>query len=368
MRLALLVPLLLALALPLEAREVDLTIVAVGDVAMNRTLEKVHPDGILLWGKVSPFSKMTDGIQRYINKKNLNFLNLETTLTDSNDNPPEEKAYNFRSHPNSVKHLLKVGFNLFGFANNHAQDYGAKGIKETRRWLDELGAGEDFWYAGAGEDLDQASDPVVFKFKGLRIAFAAVANGRAATKHRAGVASVHSPDLTLRKLREAKADIRILSMHSGTERKSTPDAVQRNTARRAIDKYKVDLVIGHHPHVVQGVERHGRGLIIYSLGNFMCRGCRDMGSVRELRGERDFGFLARLSLRYDKKARKLTFRKLEALPVYDMHSGPHPFKKQEDADLRIEVLNRLSADLVDGKQPPVVFEADDGKYVHRFKD
>jgi hypothetical protein len=83
--------LLSCLASPLSAREVDLTLVAVGDVAMNRTKEDVHPDGILLWGKLVPFSKLSDGIRKQING-DLNFLNLETTIMAPSRRRPTTSA------------------------------------------------------------------------------------------------------------------------------------------------------------------------------------------------------------------------------------------------------------------------------------
>lgn len=348
------------------AKEVPITLVAVGDVNLNRTRVDVREDGVYLWGKVVPFDKQLKRIAGEING-DINFCNLETTVMDRNDIKPADKAYNFKCHPKAVQAIQDAGFNLFSFANNHAKDYGPEGIKETRKWLTKLGRKKTLHFAGAGKDIDEASEPTVFKVNGVKVAFAAVSNSTRAKAKRAGVASIYKPEAALKKLKAAKADIRILSMHAGEERNSKPVRVQRNLARSAIAKYDVDIVIGHHAHVVQGIEHYRGGLIFYGLGNFAMRGAKNMGSVKEFLYERDFGLLARLKMVWDTKKRSLRFRKLEAVPVYDMHSGPHRFKKDEAAKRRIESLNRFSTSEFLGKgHGGVAFEFVDGNGVYRF--
>ncbi len=350
---------------PLEAREIDLTLVAVGDIGLNRTKVDVHPDGMDLWGKKVPFEKMTKRIDELIDG-DINFCNLETVVTDRNDLPTTKKAYNFRTHPNGVKLLVKIGFNLISIANNHVHDYGAEGITETRKWLKKIGRKGRLHFAGAGKDIDEAAEPAIFKVKGVRVAFAAVSIGTRATSKRSGVVSTHKPEAALKALKKAKADIRILSMHAGKERKLEPVGYQKNLARKAVKDYGVDIVIGHHPHVVQGIERYGDGLILYSLGNFALRGARNMGSVKELRGKGDWGLLVRLGLRWNTRKERLSFRRIQAVPVYDMHSGPHVFKRDDDRAARIKVLNGLSKAFAKN-DPAVAFEEDKkGRFLYEF--
>lgn len=330
------------------AREKPLTLVAVGDVNLNRTRVKVREDGIYLWGKVVPFSTMFEKIKDEFNG-NLNFCNLETTVMDHNDIKHADKAYNFRCHPNAVRQMQSVGFNLMSIANNHLKDYGPEGIKETVKWMRKLGEEHNLWFAGAGEDIDEAAAVSVFKVSGIRIGFAALSISTRATSKRAGVASVYKPEQALKNLKSADVDIRILSMHAGDEKESKPNRTQFHVARTAVKKFGVDIVLGHHAHVVQGIEFYQGGLIFYGLGNFAMRGARNMGSVKEFRGERDFGLLARIHMVWDTRAQKVVFKKLEALPVYDMHSGPHKFKADEQAQVRVEALNRLSSDKYLGK-------------------
>jgi len=354
---------LVCVAFPAQAREKKLKLVAVGDINLNRTRQEVREDGIYLWGKVVSFGAMFEHIKDEIDG-DLNFCNLETTVMDRNDIDHVEKEYNFRSHPNAVRALRKVGFNLLSIANNHMKDYGSEGISETRRWLGELAEEHRFWFAGAGSDLDEASQVAVFKVKGVRVAFGAVSISTPAGKKTAGVASVHSPEPVLKKLKAAKADLKILSMHAGDEKVSKPTGTQTRVARLAVDKYDVDLVLGHHAHVVQGVEFRRDGLIFYGLGNFAMRGAANMGSKKEFQGKRDFGLLVKLDVVYDTKSKKVRFDQVQVFPVYDMHSGPHLFQKDEDAEARVKALNRFSSEkfLGDLKQC-VEFNAEGSKGV-----
>jgi poly-gamma-glutamate synthesis protein (capsule biosynthesis protein) len=342
---------LVSLLLPVAdglARERRVTLVAVGDVNLNRTKQEVREDGVYLWGKVVPFDAMFGKVRKLIDG-DLNFCNLETTVMDNNDAARAEKEYNFRCHPNAVRAIQKVGFNLMSIANNHMIDYGDEGIAQTREWLAKLAEERKLWFAGAGKNLEEASDVTVFKVRGVRIAFGAVSISKAASKKRAGVASVHAAEPVLKKLKAAKADVRILSMHAGDEKESKPVAVQTRVARSAVDKYDVDIVFGHHAHVVQGIERRGDGIIFYGLGNFAMRGARNMGSVGEFKGERDFGLLVKLDFGFNKKRKKFKLHRLEVLPVYDMHSGPHPFAKEAEARIRVESVNRFSTPKYLGK-------------------
>ncbi|GEM_PF-2986619 len=352
------------------AKEKVITLVAVGDVNMNRHREVVKPDGIALWGKLVPFEKQIEKIVKYIDG-DINFLNLETTVMDSNDIKAADKTFVFRCHPNSVRTLAKAGFNLMSIANNHIIDYGEEGMKETLKWMETIAKEQRkgrLWYAGAGMNIEEATEPTLFKVKGVRFAFGAVSISQRATSKRYGVASVHDPELALKKLKAADADVKILSMHAGTEKESKPVSVQLRVAREAIEKYDVDIVLGHHAHVPQGVEFYKGGIIFFGLGNFSMRGARNMG-VAEFRPMRDFGLIGKIEMAWDTKKQSLTFRRVEALPVFDMHSGVHAFSKEEDARVRVEALNKLSDTRHLGKgSGGLVFAFRNGRGVAEFEE
>src|SRR5690606_36728239 len=120
---------------------------------------------------------MTAGIADLIDG-GLNFMNLETVVTDRNDVRPVNKRqrspYLFRTHPRGVAHLLEAGFNLISAANNHSYDYGSEGVRETVKHLTALAEERGARFAGVGPDRDAAPRPALFSHRGARVAFAAI--------------------------------------------------------------------------------------------------------------------------------------------------------------------------------------------------
>lgn len=332
---------LLLFTFPTTAR--DIRIIAVGDVGLNRSRVRVHTDGANVFGKMVPWKAFTKGFRGLL-RGDIKFMNLETVVTDRNDLSPRSKAYNFRTHPNGVVELLRAGFNLVSLANNHAFDFGPTGIRETLKHFSRLKRRHRLNFAGAGKDLAAATKPVIFKVQGRRFAFSAVGigSGAGARRNRPGIAHISQWKRVLQRLKRAKADFKILSVHIGRERDNRPLALQLRIFRSAIQDYGVNLVLGHHAHVVQGVEAYRGGLILYGLGNFMLRGARNMGSLGVLRNTKDFGLLANIRIRWNPKRRRFQFVSIKAIPVYDMHSGAHPFKSVADAHRRIDTLNAIS--------------------------
>jgi hypothetical protein len=143
----------------------------------------------------------------------------------------------------------------------------------------------------------------------------------------------------------------MLSIHYGEEKDVRADGRQLTEYRDAADHDGVDLIVGHHAHVVRGVEvRHGVP-IFYGLGNFMLRGARDMGAEPAFAGCRDYGLLARVHLRRTAPGGRLALRAIEIVPIRDMHRQPAAFADPEQARHRVEVVNVLSARLEDASAP-----------------
>ena len=359
-----------------KKQPVDLRIVVTGDINLNRNRVDVRPDGADVWGNLVPFEKFPMRIEQLIDG-DINFGNIETVISDRNDLPEKDKAFCFKTHPNGIRMLLKKGFNLFSLANNHSFDYGPSGVAQTLKYLRILKQeGYVFHWAGLGRNKAEAIQPAVFTVKGIRVGFTALGIGHSASPNGPGVGhEIHYRE-ALRLLRDADVDLRIISNHDGKEGKSIPIDRQLRVYREAIGNYDVDIVVGHHPHVVQGIERYKEGIIFYSLGNFMIRGAADMGKRPNARGIRDFGLLGRLDLAVEPGG-KHQFRRLEIVPIYDMHQGPHPFDDSAEADLRIDTVNQLSSlasinQNNHGKLPPksnhspLVFKKDYGVGVIEF--
>ncbi len=244
-----------------EAQEVSFY--AVGDVMLGRYIAKT----MTARGSDYPFSKITAALH----SADIVFGNLETAIS-TNDKAKAsfpDKPYNFHASAAAAPALKRAGFQVLSLANNHAMDYGPSALLETRRLLDKEGIAN----FGAGKDLPDARKPAIVTVRNVRFGFLGYGvahSGRVyATAQRAGIAPVRM-DSIRRDIEAARAnvDVLIVSLHWGMEYEKSPSEVQRNEAHQIID-WGADLILGHHPHVMQGMEVYKGKLIAYSLGNFL---------------------------------------------------------------------------------------------------
>lgn len=212
--------------------------------------------------------------------------NLESTLSKSG--APQQGGDSFGADPDVLAGLELAGFDVLSVANNHLGDYGARAIGET---IAELRAG-GFTPVGGGTDLAQARRAAVVERKGVRIGFIAtdsIGETPAATADRPGTNRINAPPRTgpldrralarvaadIRRL-DARVDLVVVLPHWGTQYTNTPERSQRTMAK-AFAEAGADLVVGGHPHWVQGWESVGNTTVIHSLGNFIF----DMDFMRE---------------------------------------------------------------------------------------
>lgn len=256
--------LLFIVVTPVAAQEArnDITLFAVGDIMAGRFIYSIMKSR----GEHYPFEK----IAPLFNKGDIVFGNLESILS-SNNEPPflNDKPHNFFTSPTVAKTLRDSGFTLLNLANNHAMDYGPSAIFETRQSLGRAGI-KTF---GAGKDLDEASLPAIISVKGVRFAFLGygVAHSQRvyAGPDSAGIAQLRLDHIykDIKSVR-SKVDFLIVSFHWGKEYAGFPSERQQRIAHQVIDS-GADMVLGHHPHVLQGIEIYKDKLIAYSLGNFL---------------------------------------------------------------------------------------------------
>lgn len=240
--------------------ENEIRMVAVGDVMLSRSVERT------MIGKKNfkyPFIKTAE----LTSGADITFGNLETPIISGKAVNPSEMV--FRADPRSVVGLKYAGFDVLSLANNHIMNFGKKGLEETVKELDEAG----IKHAGAGIGENNISQGAVMTVKGVRFLFLAFTYNTDIRKDSKGVEyGVSNMDRekmqsAVKKAKE-EADVVIVSMHAGTEYKTKSGAFQQDFAHSAIDA-GADLVIGHHPHVAQEVEKYNGKYIIYSLGNFV---------------------------------------------------------------------------------------------------
>ncbi|MEX2190715.1 MAG: CapA family protein [Bacteroidota bacterium] len=195
-------------------------------------------------------------------------VNLEHPVTTATERV--EKKFNFKMSPAYGAILHDAGVTLVNSANNHVFDYGLRGIEDTMRYLDSLGIP----YTGIGRNLQEARRPVIMEKKGRKIGFLGYYGGGdfAATRDKPGFAPRYTRFIVedVRKLK-SRVDYVVVNFHWGVERAPLPDDWQVALARRVVDA-GADLIIGHHPHVLQGIERYKGAVIAYSLGNFVFGG------------------------------------------------------------------------------------------------
>src|SRR5687768_16464208 len=185
--------------------------------------------------------------------------------------PITEKEFLFRNPPEKVVPALKrAGFDIVSLANNHTLDYGAEGLSDTLAALDQY----EIRHHGAGMNSTEARKPVVFEFpNGQQAGFLAYSctfpEEFWAGLNSAGTAFCHEQHVRsdVARLTEQKVDIIVVSFHWGAERVKELRPYQPLLAHAAIDA-GADLVIGHHPHILQSIEYYRDALILYSLGNF----------------------------------------------------------------------------------------------------
>lgn len=209
---------------------------------------------------------------KWFSEADISMVNLENPLTNAGE--AVEKKFTFRARPDYVEILKDGGVDIVTLANNHIYDFGADGLLNTLNILDQ----RNIHFVGAGRDINEARHPVIFYIKGLRIAYFAYYGTH---KHSDSYpASPDSAGTALRQLPIIKEDILkfrnsvdfiIINFHWGTEKAEVPGEDQVYFAHQVID-YGADVIVGHHPHVLQGIEIYKNKVIAYSLGNFIFGG------------------------------------------------------------------------------------------------
>lgn len=243
----------------------EFTLIAGGDVCFGRELGQ----RLLQDPAYDPFAASASLFAR----ADMRFVNLESQLSDQ-DGETQSKHHPlvFTGPPVGADALARAGIQMVSIANNHMWDYGERAFFETLANLKRAGVA----FAGAGRNHGETYSPVTFTIKGFRVAVLAVTdiwNQGSLARHPArphvAAADENALAVTARKLRaRGDADVILVSYHGGVEYIDHPLPTTRALANRVID-YGADVFLGHHPHVVQGIElRRGRA-IFYSLGNFL---------------------------------------------------------------------------------------------------
>jgi hypothetical protein len=216
-------------------------------------------------------SRKLSNLSQIIKHPDIFIFNLEGVLIESPAKAKECKGFpayqsNFVSNSSFVRHLKLAPITVANLANNHIYDCGTEGIKETKKILDEQGIHS----VGAGQDLQEACEPLSIEFKGKTITFVSynymIRDLVSAGMNRSGAADM---DLCSHDYNQLKnADIIIASIHLGYW---SANVTQRQvTEVQHLFDAGVDIVIGHSPHIPQAIGTTEAGnLAFFSLGNFI---------------------------------------------------------------------------------------------------
>ena len=240
----------------------EITLLFTGDIMLSRGIAgqiKKHQDPRY------PFLKIASTTQ----EADLTFGNLEGPISSRGRN--QGSIYSFRAKPEVIEGLKFAGFDILSLVNNHIWDWGKAALEDTVDILKYAGIET----IGAGKNYKEANKPAIKEINGEKIAILAYTNlypkSLEAAENSAGISSFEIEKIKneIKELKTSQAaDIVIISFHWGEEYQTRSNKTQQNIAHALIDA-GTDLIIGHHPHVVQEVEPYRGGWAAYSLGNFV---------------------------------------------------------------------------------------------------
>ena len=230
-----------------------------GDVMLSRfvgTLARELHDPAYPLRDLAPFLATAD----------IRFVNLESPFSDRGRTI--EHGMVFKAEPEMIQALELARIDIVSTANNHARDCQSYGLEYTLGLL----AAHGIAAVGTGKSAQAAHAGTVLERNGVRFGFLAYTFDQLNGNYRDTDDRIADMDVARMRADVAsiltRADAAIVSMHAGTEYAPRPNSRQIEFAHAAIDA-GATVVVGHHPHVVQGWERRGSGVIFYSLGNLV---------------------------------------------------------------------------------------------------
>lgn len=233
----------------------SIKISAAGDFTLGRDENYAYSGSFVDEASKNGLPYFVEGIDQLFLEDDFTSVNLETTLTNSTDKA--DKTFRFKGDPEYAEILKLGGIDAVNLANNHMFDYLQKGYEDTKLALDTFNIG----YFGY-------EDQFISSIKDVKIA----ALGYEGWQDTPDIREEIKKDID--GLREKGTQIVIIHFHWGDEKQYIPNVSQETLAKFTIDS-GADLILGHHPHVIQGIEEYKGKFIVYSLGNFMFGGNRN---------------------------------------------------------------------------------------------
>ncbi len=231
-----------------SSKETTITVSAAGDCTLSSDVENASGDFFNVYNAKKDPTYFFRKVKKIFAKDDLTIVNFEGTL--SNRGRRADKKWAFRANTKYVNILKRGSVEMVSLANNHVYDYGTVAYNDTKKTLKRAG----IKYATAYT----ACTKVV---KGVKVGFVAISS---IENNYSAMAKLK---VAMRMVKKQKPQIILVSMHSGNEYTQKISDEQKMLSHLAI-KEGADLVIGHHPHIMQGIEKYKGAYILFSLGNF----------------------------------------------------------------------------------------------------
>lgn len=225
-----------------------ITVSTLGDCTLGTDANFSTANSFNAYDEANGHDYFFKNVKFILEEDDVTFANLEGTFTTSNDR--QDKQYAFKGDPDYTEILTDGSVEVVTLANNHSGDYGEQGLADTETALEE-----------AGIDYCIGDTITVKEVNGVKIAFIGIFVNYGTDDSENQLRS------DIENAKKQGAELIITAFHWGSEKATQPDETQQSLAHIAID-CGADLVVGHHPHVLQGIEKYNGKYIAYSLGNF----------------------------------------------------------------------------------------------------
>lgn len=304
---------------PKETKGTTIKISAAGDFTIGSDETFPYPNSFNDEAKQNGLPFFIEHISTLFSRDDLTTVNLETPLTTAT--AKAAKKFRFKGDPSYTKILQLANIEAVNLANNHTYDYLEQGYKDTIRHLGNANIG----YFGNGHNY-------IKEIKGIKVGALGYEGWDDTQSLRL---QIHRD---IQALKKQGAAIVIVHFHWGVERSEIPLESQQALARYTIDS-GASVILGHHPHVVQGIEEYKGKFIVYSLGNFMFGGNKNPSDKDTFVFQQTFHF----------KSKKLTDKKDIAIIPYSISSitsrnnyQPKPLEGSEKDRVMNKILERSS--------------------------
>lgn len=231
------------------SKDITITVSAAGDCTLSSDIKQYADRSFFaVYNQQKNDEYFFQNVKSVFEKDDITLVNFEGTL--SSRGKRVEKQWAFRGKPSYINILAKGSIEAVAFANNHVRDYGEVSYTDTIKSFEK-----------AKIAYSSYSKVGIYETKGIKIGMISI--------QEVGISdAAKTLRSALKAMKKKQPDLLIVSFHWGIERTSKITASQKSLSRIAIDEGGADLVLGHHPHVLQPIEKYKDAYILYSLGNF----------------------------------------------------------------------------------------------------